>query len=389
MGLLQILLENHYLMADIAAADPEAAGGDWLDYMKPLAMLAEAGGTLREDERAEAVKFITDRLPLVAHTSDWKAMRMALSDLHGLDDFLVTGENWRALDESVRQRYADRPAWHREILERAGVETLFWCYDEPELEGPCRSVFTLSGFCDGRRGDVSSRNELVEAFSNWLTGRISALKPVALKIGTAYSRPIFFESRTGRDVDEALSSMEPAQLLSENRVVHDFLHHLAADACAELSLPIQIHTGHLAGNIFENSLTATYAALLETFVAMHPETRFDIFHGSFPQWGEALVLARHYPNVFLNLCWVPSTSQTMAASFLDAALDAVPVNKIMWGGDAHSVEMAYGVLGQFRELLSRVLDRRSEPERLRREAAEWILWKSAAELYDLDAPARG
>jgi len=388
-GLGHLLLENHYLMAVIAASDPKYAGREWNDPenpVEPLALLRDTGGELSEHEGELVRDYFLERLPPVAHTSDWKSMELALRELHGLRGYHITAKNWDALDRAVRQRYSERAAWHRDIFARGNVKTVFWCYGEPLVEGPFRSVVSLGEFLGRTKGGIEDSDALAGALAEWLDGQRRELDIVSLKIGSVYRRDGLIAKRSRREADDALRSMSAQETLMSNAVVDDFLHDLAADACAERALVVQVHTGYLAGNSFENELRNTYAARMETFFARHPRTRFDVFHGSFPQWGEAVTLARHYPNIFLNTCWVPSTSESMAEAMLDAALDAVPVNKIMWGGDAHSPEMAFGILRLFQRVLKRALEKRAEPTRMRCDAVDWILFRSAAELYGLEMP---
>ena len=384
MGLLHLVLENHYLMALIAAADPSTAGRTWYDEgVTPYAALVKAKGHLPPAEETAAVQYIIDRLPRVALTSDWKAFQYALRDLFGMSDFLLTRENWAAIDSRVRKSYRKRDDWYRSIFAKAGTRLAFWCYGKPLLEGPLRGVLSVGEFLRRPRGGVNNSAALTAAFDSWVDEAVAAYNPVSMKVGFAYYRDIAIAGPRARQVDAALKALRPGAPLVRSRAVDDFVHALAAGASARRGLPLQVHTGILAGNVYEQPLPLTYVTRIEPFIAAHPQTRFDIFHGSFPQWGEAIALARKYPNVYLNLCWVTTLSETAAESMLDTALDAVPVNKIMWGGDAHSPEMAYGVTVLFREILDRVLNRRNEGRKLTLESADWILQRSAAELYGL------
>ncbi|MBN1809497.1 MAG: amidohydrolase family protein [Planctomycetes bacterium] len=385
VGLLHVLMENHYLVADIVAADPENAGRSWLDTgTTPRRALDEAAGALTGTEYEKAVGWFIDRLPLVAQTSDWKSEQAALSDLYELGDYLVTSGNWRALDERIREKYADRDSWYLQILERAGISRLFWCYGEPKLAGPSLPVVPVSGFLQKKRGEVSSAGALAGKFRAWAAEKVESLNPVAFKVGTAYARGIDFLERSDGEVDAALKKLGLEKCFAESQAVSDRIHHLMAEASVVHNTPLQVHTGILAGNGFSHPMAETYVVNMEAFIARNPRTRFDIFHGSFPQWGEAVSLVRRYPNVWLNACWVPTLSESICENMLAAALDACPVNKIMWGGDSHSPEMAYGVLKLFRGVLQRVLEERCTGEALAVRSAEWILWRSAADLYGLD-----
>lgn len=382
MGLLHLCLESHYMMASIASADAKAAGHEWQDEgISPWHEAIEAKGILSPESYEASMHWIIDRIPLIAQTSDWKAFQYTLRDLFGMEDFVLTRENWRAIDERVREKYHDREAWHREILERAAVKTAFWCYGKPLLAPPCRGVLDIAGFANHPRAKVQSAAELRAAFDAYVANAVADYNPVSMKVGFAYYRNIAIAPAPEGDVDAALASLSPEAPLRQSRLVDDFIHGEAARVSAERSLPLQVHTGTLAGNAYETPLGGSYAVNLEPFITRHPGAKFDIFHGSFPQWGEAVTLARKYPNVYLNMCWVPTLSESMARSMLSAALDAVPINKILFGGDAHSPEMAYGIVVLFREILADVLARRAAPPKLMRGAAEWILHRGASELY--------
>ena len=384
VGLLHVLMENHYLVADIVAADPANAGKSFTEPgISPRYDLDQAKGKLSSAEYEKAVRWFIERLPLVAHTSDWKSEWFGLRDLYGLKDPLITEKNWSAIDKRIRKRYENRDKWYLEIFDRARVKTLFWCYGEPKLKGSSRAVIHHNDFIWRECGDIRDTASLADAFNRFMDGEIQKHNPVSLKIGSAYNRDINFIKRTLEEVDAALRKAEPKTCFAQIPEVSDFIHQLMAELSARTGIPVQIHTGILAGNTLMNPLTATYASRADAFFARNPGTRFDIFHGSFPQWGEAVAIARRFPNVWLNTCWVPTLSESMCQAMLNAALDSVPVNKIMWGGDSHSPEMAYGVLKLFRGIVGRVVSSRGADAKLAREAAEWILWRSAAELYKL------
>ena len=66
------------------------------------------------------------------------------------------------------------------------------------------------------------------------------------------------------------------------------------------------------------------------------EAKFDLFHGGYPYTGELLALAKNFPNVYLDLCWLHIISPTAAVCMLHEAIETVPVNKIFaFGGRLH------------------------------------------------------
>jgi len=100
----------------------------------------------------------------------------------------------------------------------------------------------------------------------------------------------------------------------------------------ELNLPVQIHTGHLAG--IRNRVQKANAAHLASVLELHRQVRFDLFHGNWPYMGDLLFLGKNYPNVILDLCWLPIIDPLYAQELLKRAVVTVPHVKIHgFGGD--------------------------------------------------------
>ena len=70
------------------------------------------------------------------------------------------------------------------------------------------------------------------------------------------------------------------------------------------------------------------------------------------------LLAKMFPNVSLDLVWLPQLSRQVAIQTLDEMLDLVPYNKFFWGGDSHFVEEAAGSLEIAKDVVSEVLANR-------------------------------
>ena len=58
-------------------------------------------------------------------------------------------------------------------------------------------------------------------------------------------------------------------------------------------------------------------------------------HIAYPFGDELVALAKHFPNVYVDLCWAWSLDPLAARRFLRQALHAAPLNKLFaFGGDA-------------------------------------------------------
>ena len=94
----------------------------------------------------------------------------------------------------------------------------------------------------------------------------------------------------------------------------------------DMDLPVQIHTGHMGGA--RNDIVKANAAGLTSMLGMHREVRFDLFHANWPYDGEALYLAKNYPNVTIDFCWTNIVDPIYSQRMFMQALSSVPHGKI-------------------------------------------------------------
>ena len=98
-------------------------------------------------------------------------------------------------------------------------------------------------------------------------------------------------------------------------------------------------------------------------------------------------MARNYPNVYLDLCWLPLISTSRAQNFLKEALELVNAGRIVWGCDTWTSEESLGARCAVHHCILAVLNEMIEEGRLTHEAAfavaRGILRDNAARLYHL------
>jgi predicted TIM-barrel fold metal-dependent hydrolase len=149
------------------------------------------------------------------------------------------------------------------------------------------------------------------------------------------------------------------------------MFHWIIQKSVEHKLPIQIHTGYLAGN--GNTLENGKPVKLNNLFLSYPEAKFVLFHGGYPWTGEYAALGKMFPNVFLDLVWLPQISRQEAVHALDEMLDAVPYNKFFWGGDCAFIEESTGSLEFGKEVVAEVLAKRIQRGLLTRDVAEEMI----------------
>ena len=207
---------------------------------------------------------------------------------------------------------------------------------------------------------------------------------VCIKNTVAYYRTLDFE-----DVDSSVASriFNRSNRLREpdKKKLEDFIFHHIIRRSIDLDLPIQMHTGYLAG--LGGRIDNGHPMKLINLFIEYPKAKFILFHGGYPWTGDFVALGKQFSNVYLDLVWLPQLSRTSAIRTLHEMLDAVPYNKILWGGDVARIDDAVGSLELGKEVVATVLSERVEkgwmPEDLAMEIARHIFHENAVELFHL------
>ncbi len=207
---------------------------------------------------------------------------------------------------------------------------------------------------------------------------------VCLKNTLAYSRTLDFEDVPYTEASEVYSKKVPLNP-SEKKKIEDFVFHHIVKQSIKLDLPIQIHTGYLAGN--NSRLDNGQPMKLLNILLKYPQARFSLFHGGFPWTGDFAAIGKNFTNVYLDLVWLPQISKTEAVRSLHEILDAVPYNKIMWGGDVSWIDDSVGSLELAKEVVATVLSERIDKgwmsEEIAKEIAKRIFTDNAIEFFRL------
>lgn len=220
---------------------------------------------------------------------------------------------------------------------------------------------------------------------------------VAFKDECAYDRSLSFSSPSCQEAEAIFDWLiaNPENILPYPdgiKALEDYLFHQFMDMAAALDLPVQLHTGHMAG--IRNEITKANAVLLTPVLQAHPDTRFDLFHANWPYNGEILFLVKNYPNVNLNFCWVNIIDPVYSQQLYMQALSAVPHGKIHTHGSDYfgSADRAWAHAQITRENISCALSEMVEREFLDIRAAEQVaedwLFHNPNRFYQTGLPYR-
>ena len=134
----------------------------------------------------------------------------------------------------------------------------------------------------------------------------------------------------------------------EQRRFEDFMFWHICRLSAKYELPFQVHTG-------DARIQGSNPMLLVDVIEANPETKFVLFHGGYPWIGETGAIAMKHHNVWIDSCWLPTLSYTMAKRAYLEWLEAVPSDRIMWGADTVDAEGIYAATQFTRQCLAEAL----------------------------------
>jgi predicted TIM-barrel fold metal-dependent hydrolase len=211
-----------------------------------------------------------------------------------------------------------------------------------KLAPRCRLVIGLPNYHGIRsHGDVQARVEPLGRYVTSLDEYVHACREifegfkrfgaVAFKDQSAYSRAIDYGNPTRAAAEEVFNwfMADPNRSASYpdgTRALDDWLFHQFLRMAAEMDLPVQIHTGHMAG--IRNEITKTNAIGLTGVIGLHRDVRFDLFHANWPYAGELMFLGKNFPNVAVDFCWANIIDPIYCQRLFQQALSCMPHGKV-------------------------------------------------------------
>lgn len=294
----------------------------------------------------------------IRHTGYAQALRHTLRGLYGEDD--LTAESVPRIAEKYCETV--QPGFYGAIMRRANVEScqvnsmerIFMESKHPALLAQDLSILE---FCRCSTADLdrveAETGKRPTTLQEWLDiidfyfdtyGR----KAVAAKCQIAYSRALDFalvaKTHASRLFQHHIGQARHALGPEDLKALQDYLFRYCVRKAGERDLPVKLHTGHLAGRgkmqlarVRDNA--SDLCRLLQDF----PDTRFALMHIGYPYQEEFIALAKHYPNVTIDMCWAWILNPSASVRFLKDFLLSVPVDKIFtFGGDYMAVEPIYG-----------------------------------------------
>jgi len=141
---------------------------------------------------------------------------------------------------------------------------------------------------------------------------------------------------------------------NENRLLQNYLVNEFARLLAEADMCMVFHTGIQTG--LGNEINNSQPDKLWSLFTRYPNTRFVLLHTGLPWTRETILLAKYFPNVYVDFAWTHLISPTIAKNSIREYIDMAPMNKLLgFGGDYFTVETVYGHLILARDVIASAL----------------------------------
>jgi predicted TIM-barrel fold metal-dependent hydrolase len=187
--------------------------------------------------------------------------------------------------------------------------------------------------------------------------RMHANDIVAIKTQHAYTRTLAWTHVADDACEHTFEKHRTGIPLTAHDalVLGDWALGVIAHEAGILGIPIKIHTGHHAGN-GAMPLEWLSPRLVTPLYKAFPDTRFVCMHIGYPYHDELLSLAKHYRNVYVDLCWAWSIDPVTTSAFVRRWIHTVPISKLFgFGGDAFLPTQTVGFADQARHWLALAL----------------------------------
>jgi len=334
-----------------------------------------------------------------------RSLDIAAKGLYGIEQ--IDGTTIESLNEEFKKSF--KPGWFRYVLkERSKIETSL-LHKECIYFDADKDLYTIVLHTDSIVWPrfFSEINEIgscagisICSFDTWLEA-VDKLLETAIKNGVrifknalAYSRSLKYDRRTRQEAEASFNKLFTVKhiptwlddAICPEIAFQDYMMHYILAYANRNNITFQYHTGIHEGN--GNFINNSDPALLSNLFLEYPDVDFDIFHIGFPFEKSAGVLAKNFPNVYLDMCWAHMISPVASVWALYEWLDYVPVNKISaFGGDYLFIDAVYGHQLMAREDVCKTLSMKIKDKAFgidkACEIAEMLFYKNPKKIFKL------
>ena len=351
--------------------------------------LTEYPGWPSTDEAQARIQEALPYLPSIRNTSSWWGVRIVLRELYGWDE-PITEDNWRQLDDMIRERADDR-TWHHSVLDRSKVRrsgtelarresgddderlqyALEWGFFTRCQWGEFDTALYELERCWGRKPESPSpigsggrlaTDRTIETMDDVhaaIAHYVSAIPyEQVLAMATHISTDIDFREVSDAEMESALGRRSEAGTTERDAyasyINEAFLTELEKhghEIVFQFSLgaePLPYETG--------SRLSQHTISQLGEIIGRHPRLKFQSFVASRHANQSLCTLARELPNFSLAGYWWHNFFPNIMRQTIAERLDMLPATQqIGFFSDAYCVEWTYGKTVLVRKQIAQVL----------------------------------
>ncbi|MCB9151318.1 MAG: amidohydrolase family protein [Caldilineaceae bacterium] len=306
----------------------------------------------------------------VQHTGYGEAVRTIAREFYGLDELTAAGIDAAQDKHDALVQPGARLHLLRDVAKLDHVQTDDFrreCWVDES--GPDFFFYDISWaeFCNGQPNVAAITQETGVEIRDMTTLQNAmeavfeqnAKVAIAVKSQHAYTRTLRWQERTAQEAARALGAYlhSPDEMSETDRLcLGDWCWARGVELATAYKLPFKLHTGYYAGHS-RMPVDRIKSGHLCPLLARYPDARFVLMHIAWPYSEELISLAKHYPNVYADLCWAWSINPYSASDFVRRYLHAAPINKLFaFGGDTHMPVAAVAYARQARQWLTRALE---------------------------------
>ncbi len=376
-------------------------------------------------EQAESQRRIEEALPYLAHarnTSCGWMVRMILADLYDWHE-PVTADNWRRLDEIIRQR-AEDVAWHHSIFDRLNIVrtcaeharrgtgqddqrlqySLEWAFFTRCQWGEFDTALYELEKCWGRTPEppspiggtrpptsrtIRTLNDVHAAMEHYVNA-IPYFQIIST--ATGFSTAIDYRFVSDAEMEAALSRRGQAGPVERdtyasyiNEAYLTALERRPEKPVFQFSVGAEPMPYETASIMYQRTIHQ-----LAEMIGRHPQLHFQCFLAARHANQAFCTMARELPNLSLAGYWWHNFFPDIIRQIITERLDMLPVNKqIGFFSDAYCVEWVYGKARLVQKQMARVLAEKIDQGQYTRDdalsIAHSILYESPSSLLGMIA----
>jgi hypothetical protein len=321
-------------------------------------------------ERWQILKSVVERTHNVSY---WRHNVVMYREIFGMEDDDVTDDNWEKLNDTIKRKTAD-PNWYHHVTKEVcnlATQVLnvgwFGDWESEYFTAVLRMEASLNLHDKNTRAslekylnvNIDSLKSLKQALAD-LTEEYCERGSIGIKLAHAYGRTLLSESVSEDVAGNIFAKALGGGTLSADEIkqLQDHIIFFLAGMAGEMGIVFQIHTGVQGtwGNIPDSN-----PLHLIPLIRANQSTKFDLFHAGYPYSREIGMLAKHWPNVWLNMCWMYVITMEGSRQSLNEWIDLVPGDRLLgFGSDVGWPEFIYAHLIMARSCIADVLAQKVE-----------------------------